>query len=510
MSSQFEPTEIKENKDVNEGLPLVPEENEEKKEPIRAKDKQKINCTICCGKVTEIITCCYCNNNACMKCQKTYILDNNSPHCMYCKKEWSNEFVMTKFPKAFVLGKFKLHREKILFDLEKALLPETQRKFELQRRASEEITKLKEMIREYEKKYINPIKEKIVNLHNDYRMIEVYEDDGKVLTAEQKEEKEEHKSVFNKPCPKAGCRGFLTTRYRCGTCDTKVCNRCHEIKLDPGSSKLEPGSNKEVSGTSKLEPGSNKQEIKEHVCNEDTVKTIELMKKECKNCPKCRTLISKISGCDMMWCTQCKTAFSWKTGQIETGHIHNPHYWEYLRNNNRDTEMVNNIYGNGNQMCGVDWNNLYFTYRQHYLSFLIREINHIQYVELGNYRVEEDLAARNEELRERYLLKSISEEKFKSEIQKRHKKNNFNMEMRQILEMFINVVKDTVIRKESENIETRRDVLKSIQLNTEIFTELKNILKYVRDNISKICYRYGYSVPKNSYIYHPDCFNYLH
>jgi hypothetical protein len=31
-----------------------------------------------------------------------------------------------------------------------------------------------------------------------------------------------------------------------------------------------------------------------------------------------------------MFCTQCNTAFSWISGEIELGLVHNPHYYEYL------------------------------------------------------------------------------------------------------------------------------------------------------------------------------------
>jgi len=32
-----------------------------------------------------------------------------------------------------------------------------------------------------------------------------------------------------------------------------------------------------------------------------------------------------------MWCPDCKTAFSWQRGTVETTTVHNPHYYEYLR-----------------------------------------------------------------------------------------------------------------------------------------------------------------------------------
>ena len=40
-----------------------------------------------------------------------------------------------------------------------------------------------------------------------------------------------------------------------------------------------------------------------------------------------------MSGCDQMWCPKCQTAFSWRTGKIETGVIHNPHYFQWARQN---------------------------------------------------------------------------------------------------------------------------------------------------------------------------------
>jgi hypothetical protein len=112
------------------------------------------------------------------------------------------------------------------------------------------------------------------------------------------------RAEFIKKCGDPECRGFISTRWKCGLCNKHTCIDCHEIKRD------------EVP----------------HVCDENVVKTIKLLKTDTKNCPKCQTSIYKVNGCEQMWCTQCKTGFSWRTGQIETK-IHNPHYYEWRRQN---------------------------------------------------------------------------------------------------------------------------------------------------------------------------------
>jgi len=40
-----------------------------------------------------------------------------------------------------------------------------------------------------------------------------------------------------------------------------------------------------------------------------------------------------VKNCDQMWCVECKTAFSWSKGTVEVGIVHNPHYFQWMRQN---------------------------------------------------------------------------------------------------------------------------------------------------------------------------------
>ena len=47
-----------------------------------------------------------------------------------------------------------------------------------------------------------------------------------------------------------------------------------------------------------------------------------------------------------MWCVECNVAFSWKSGLEVSGLIHNPHFYEWKRNNKESLRNVGEI------LCG--------------------------------------------------------------------------------------------------------------------------------------------------------------
>ena len=72
-----------------------------------------------------------------------------------------------------------------------------------------------------------------------------------------------------------------------------------------------------------------------------------MIRKDTKPCPGCGEFSHKIHGCDQMWCPTCKVAFSWKTGQLEKGTVHNPEYYRWMREHNEEIPRPRN-----NNDCG--------------------------------------------------------------------------------------------------------------------------------------------------------------
>jgi hypothetical protein len=167
--------------------------------------------------------------------------------------------------------------------------------------------------------------------------------------------------------------------------------------------------------------------------------------------------------CDQMWCTQCHTAFNWRTGRIEAN-VHNPHYFEWLRRNGN--AVPRNPLDNP---CYQDINHQTFTRVRNimrnrhpvhplskeceiFLEKLIRNLIHMRYVILPRYEVQ-NRERRNENLRIQYMRNYMTDEKFKTTLQRNEKKYEKHREMHNILDVLKNTVTDIILRFE-KHVET--------------------------------------------------------
>ena len=488
-------------------------------------------CTICFdtfNKSTRSPTSCTaCAAKICRTCLQTFLLqdDGKDPTCASCKAPWTHTFLYSTLTQTFRTGPYKLHREKVLYDREKARLPDTQEDAHRYKNAKELLTPLKaerdairaEMeaipevaaaltaeraFRALEKtntkdrtiehrrnwwksqerhdkiKHADSLRKKARKLQKPFlTRISAVEEAMNVprhimgtfgllprnYGAGAATEAPKERRQFIMKCPEATCEGFLSQNYKCGMCDIQVCAACHVTKKE------------------------------DHVCDMELVETIKQIKKEARPCPKCASLISKIDGCDQMWCTQCNTAFSWNTGKIETQVIHNPHYFAWMR----ATGQVLPRMGEGPAHACAEINTLGTTMtclRRQMLAQqaatgqpppLANVINaldshhrnalHVQHVTLREYQYELRNLTDEEPrriLRVRRLVNELKDDEWKFMLQKKEKATYKVQAWIQLLEMYA-----------SSNLETMARL--STNPTPEELTSVKNQLDTLRAYVDK-------------------------
>ena len=252
-----------------------------------------ISCQVCCSnynKTTRHVVKCYfanCGYESCKECVRTYLTSiTTDPHCMKCRNKWNIEFTKAALNASFMEKDYRVHRRKILTDMEIAKIPEYYEGALRYGKISESDKQMAAIISQ-----ISELRNRISELYHEHERIRV--EMGNVSQVSRK---------FIMPCQTGGCRGMLSSQYKCDLCSKHTCPKCF-VAVEGG----------------------------EHVCKQEDVDTVEELRKNTRPCPNCGMRISKIDGCDQMWCTECKTAFSWSKGTVEKGVVHNPHYYQWMR-----------------------------------------------------------------------------------------------------------------------------------------------------------------------------------
>tara|TARA_B110000114_G_scaffold178170_1_gene210863 strand:+ start:130 stop:1161 length:1032 start_codon:yes stop_codon:yes gene_type:complete len=286
-----------------------------------------------------------------------------------------------------------------------------------------------------------------IDMEEIYRELERLRRGGELVVGEEPKK-------FIRKCPTEECKGFMNEDWFCGLCDRHFCEQCNEEVCD-----------------------------EDHICDSDAVKTMKLLKKDTKPCPKCGTMIQKLSGCRQMWCPECHTAFDWVSGQIEMGRIHNPHYMEFKRGYISSRE-------HGDIPCGG-----IPTFRE------LREINspdNITRFAMTLSQLDRDLIYRygdiydgdNQYLRVAYMLNEIEDTFLKKEIQRRDKQRERHRDITNIFRMVIDTGGDLL----------RQYVLKPEKYD-EIITICKKLIEYANDILMTIRKRYNCVAPYNIYLH---------
>ena len=412
-------------------------------------------CVVCDEKINKVshsnVPCEFCDFSACRSCYETYVKGEGVAKCMnkekkngvmVCDKEWSRSHMSKNMTKSFMSKDYKQMQEKRASDIQRALLPATIDfvNAEIEReRMIEEIRNIDAAI--------EILKNRKTNLHYLLRQGGRSYEPFKIEA-----------SLFVRSCPSEDCRGYLnSTTWKCELCNMFACSECHVLKGDAHDSP--------------------------HTCDPDTRATAQLLKKDTKPCPKCQEGIYKIDGCDQMWCVRCHTAFSWRTGKTEET-IHNPHYYQWMRQHNNGNiprnpgdipgdivpgELACNRGGNVTRYqldmirravnfvsntkkynCSVPLDT------QSHLDSIVSSRNHLNLVVAPFFqRTDVDIDAGNRELRIAYLRNKIDEQTFVTRIQRKEKDNQKKAEILNVLELFSTVTTDLLLR----SFEATRELL---------------------------------------------------
>ena len=432
------------------------------------------------------ITCNLCEFSACYKCFSKFILECTlNPKCMKCDKPWSRKHLVNSFGQYFVTHTYKAKRENVLFDIEKAMLPTTQP-------MAAQILEMKRLQKEIDKHDVDSLELRMIagridkgildSEFDDYLanrknvMMQYHDHREEMFILESKKDRiarrnrnernwrsHTHRSCIFVKCPGNECRGFAMSKasgLECDLCKTVLCKECH----DPMGQT-------------------------EHTCDPNTLETVRLLKRDSKNCPNCKSMIFKIDGCDQMFCTQCHTAFSWRTGEVVSGRIHNPHYYEYLRRSgNQEREL-------GDVPCGgVPPATSAITNRRNY-SRIHQIVTHVDYDALYMLRIACNAENSNQDMRILYLNNETTLEAFKHEIYRREKALEKKREIMGILTTFVVVCSDIF-----RNIIADTAVYENEASNLEQF---ESIRKFTNDSLMDVSRVYRCVVPfiDSSWVY---------
>ena len=360
------------------------------------------------------VTCTSCGFKACKSCCITF----SKPECIKCNEPFSKAFAQS----SGIVSVFKLYHQKLLWDRETFMLPQTQKFLEWE----DTVLQLKKRLRFGERVFL-PEKPRLF------------------LTSSA------NNAIF--ACPGSDCRGFVGNST-CGVCKRKVCPHCKEFEV------------KEVVEPSKSQSSSLKLK---HACDPALLESIRAIEADSKLCPSCKAQIFRIEGCNHMFCTNCRTHFDWMTSKILSSSS-NHHYDKtvpFSRNAVRlgtavdcsdpltdaiPPSIVLNFLSNstkGKQLFRAIW------IETSSARYLLRK-------RLSAFETEVSYQEALLRLRAQFLRKQISESTARTRVLYEDEKHEKMFRQRALLEMYLNVCND--LQSLVYNDQTESRVLHALNL----------------------------------------------
>ncbi len=419
------------------------------------------------------VVCNKCNYAAGRECHSRFLLNQNGePNCMNCHTIWGLPFLYRHFTKKWVNEEWLKHRSQVLFGHEKSYLSTALQFVEFHKELKDLEQKRREMEAESSKvnhnislrlerirncphpgtklhyeREIKEMREQLAliteqwnGINHDYNYTKnqtleyivdivprVNRSNPEIVLPNGPIEKKGPRKTFQFYCPFKDCRGMLDENYYCLICDHIYCAKCLNIRY------------KKSEGRSSSD----------HVCKEEDIASLNEIKKCSTQCPKCFVAVQKSEGCDQMWCTQCHTAFSYKTGEIQYGHVHNPEYYAFMRKNHGHVPRNPLDTPNGpRDPCGLPDIHSLPEIGKFPLELFHQQINHVRLSEVPNWTSERDFIRSREApmyLRYLYLTNRLDEKRWKEILDRHDRVSSASQELLQVYATWCQVATDIFI-----------------------------------------------------------------
>jgi hypothetical protein len=390
---------------------------------------------------------------------------------MFCNTAFTHSQIQhLGLTKSFLSGPFARHQEDILFAQERAMLPAAQAAVAHDRLVQGIDAQIKDVHAQI--KQLIALKNDLVSTK--YQLMRQAHHDAHDAQEPQ----------FIHRCADSDCNGFVSSAWKCATCDKHTCAHCRELK-DAHDDPL-------------------------HVCNPDTVASVALLKADTKPCPNCKVLVHKTEGCDQMFCTQCKRLWSWNTGRFEV-RGHNPHYLQWMRENGGggmprepgdvlcgreiDPQFLSRLHHDiraavtANRDCQQQLTNAYN---------LIASVPHLRFYDLPRFAV--DRVALNLRHRKAFVSNSMSLHRFKLAIRRTHLLVLKHDAIHTLLDAVIQAATDIAFRFHAEILAYSHNSL--LNRTSTFHDELINLIAYANHELTSIHHDFNSSSTQSPLIQH--------
>lgn len=385
------------------------------------------------------------------------------PQCMKCHRLWSHQHVRETFGVTFA-KRIQYTQKELLYKEQRSLLPHTQHFVNLQLQ-KDDLKRQKLTIQKQIKALTKEQDALNFSIDRVERAMYMYQNPSSNYT---KQVVSTNKYV--RMCGHPDCNGFVNDKDgQCELCKAEYCQTCMEEKKEG------------------------------HVCKQEDIDTIKLLKKDSKNCPNCSAMIFRISGCPDMFCVHCNTAFNWNTLIINKRGNSNPHYYEWLRNNTGNAnavmecgeviQLTNVTHFSNYKKLTTEAKNLVFEclrsihHRENNLYGFMKPVSSNRQLMFRDMNMNELFVSASLPTRTKFMKNEINEKQFKTNLMKIHKSIEYNSHIRDIANVLGTY---------------KQDMMRAIRDNTfdiKIFIEeYVNFAKYINGcvtHIHKLFYTYS-------------------